>query len=168
METFLILAIIATFFSSTLLALGRIAGSEDFKGSHLVTFLTILNLVSVLLLGALAVTGTHTLQTPFTELLVFSIVTTVIAVYSALSRVPDKQTDASSIKQSTEVATFTAPLAPTAEPLSKTTLIATAPGSVRSKTKPVIAKSILNDIHDTKGGTVLATHGEIIEELAGR
>lgn len=166
METFFILAIIATFFSSAILSIGRIVGSHEFKESHFVAFLTILNLVSVLSLGLLAVTSTVTLQTPFVQMLLFSIAVTIVAVHAALSRVPDELVSESSTEQSVATETLTTSPAPV---VLQTNLPNPAPPHpARSKTKPVIAKGILNDIHDSNGGTALVTHDEVIEELTGR
>lgn len=165
METFFILAIIATFFSSAILSIGRIVGSHEFKESHFVAFLTILNLVSVLSLGLLAVTSTVTLQTPFVQMLLFSIAVTIVAVHAALSRVPDELVSESSTEQSVVTETLTTSPAPV---VLQTNLPNPAPHPGRSKTKPVIAKGILNDIHDSNGGTALVTHDEVIEELTGR
>lgn len=170
MEAIFYLAVIATFFTSLILSLGRIVGSNEFKASHLITFLTLTNLFITTYVGVAVIISATALETPFIQMILFSLLISIVASVKALSYIPedfDSEITATSTanNQEAEMHPVTSAL-PHSQSLESGTPEHGNTVPVRTKTKPVIAKSILDEITDSEGGRALVTRDETVTELA--
>lgn len=169
MEAIFYLAVIAVFFASLILSLGRIVGSNEFKTSRLITSLTLTNLFITMYVGVAVVISATALETPFIQMIVFSLLVSIVASVHALNYIPE---DFDSEITATTMADYhETEMQPVPSALSSSQLLessATDHGNtvpVRTKTKPVIAKGILDEIPDSEGGRALITHDEAVTEL---